>query len=90
MFGKKKKNEYEEAVEESRDEFDVDYNDDEDFEEEGRSAQSRSGRWSRSVLPFFVEQEENDDHDSGVNDNFAGDEREEESMVDGMEWSATV
>lgn len=65
-------------------------NDDEDFEEEGRSAQSRSGRWSRSVLPFFVEQEENDDHDSGVNDNFAGDEREEESMVDGMEWSATV
>ena len=65
-------------------------NDDEDFEEEGRSAQSRSGRWSRSVLPFFVEQEENDDHDSGVNDNFAGDEREEESMVDGKEWSATV
>ena len=32
MFGKKKKNEYEEVVEEGRDEFDVDYNDDEDFE----------------------------------------------------------
>ena len=32
MFGKKKKNEYEEeVVEEGRDEFDVDYNDDEDF-----------------------------------------------------------
>ena len=32
MFGKKKKNKYEEVVEEGRDEFDVDYNDDEDFE----------------------------------------------------------
>ena len=32
MFRKKKKNEYEEVVEEGRDEFDVDYNDDEDFE----------------------------------------------------------
>ena len=32
MFGKKKKNEYEEVVEEGRDELDVDYNDDEDFE----------------------------------------------------------
>ena len=33
MFGKKKKNEYEEeVVEEGRDEFDVDYNDAEDFE----------------------------------------------------------
>ena len=32
MFGKKKKNKYEEVVEEGRDAFDVDYNDDEDFE----------------------------------------------------------
>lgn len=31
MFGKKKKNKYEEVVEEGRDEFDVDYNDDERF-----------------------------------------------------------
>ena len=39
MFGKKKKNEYEEeVVEEGRDEFDVDYNDDEDFQREAALA----------------------------------------------------
>ena len=32
MIAKKKKNKYEAVVEEGRDEFDVDYNDDEDFE----------------------------------------------------------
>ena len=47
MFGKKKKNEYEEVVEEGRDEFDVDYNDDEDFETDLKMRNQREAALAR-------------------------------------------
>ena len=85
MFGKKKKNKYEEVVEEGRDEFDVDYNDDEDFEKQRRSAQSRFRTRRRELLPFLVEEEKNDEDDCCINDDFARDERKEESTAEGMD-----
>ena len=60
-------------------------NDDEDFEKQRRSAQSRfrTRRWE--LLPFLVEEEKNDEDDCCINDDFARDERKEESTAEGMD-----